>query len=124
MSNTQHGRGTGVPHPIDITVGQRLRMRRKLIGLSQENLAEKVGLTFQQVQKYERGVNRVSASRLAQFADILGVSVSFFFAEEERNVVGMLEDPGAMRLLKAYTAIDNAAVRQAIADAAVAFAAA
>src|SRR6185312_1185648 len=108
----------------DITVGQRLRMRRKLIGLSQENLAEKVGLTFQQVQKYERGVNRVSASRLAQFADILGVSVSFFFAEEERNVVGMLEDPGAMRLLKAYTAIDNAAVRQAIADAAVAFAAA
>ena len=67
------------PEPVDIHVGMRLRLKRQLGGLSQESLAERVGLTFQQIQKYERGANRVSASRLWQFAKILGVPVSFFF---------------------------------------------
>ena len=72
------GRGEG-PNPIDIHVGARLRLRRTLLGLSQEKLGEAVGITFQQLQKYERGSNRISASRLFNLAEVLGVSVSFFF---------------------------------------------
>ena len=67
------------PNPIDIHVGSRVRMRRKLMGVSQEKLAEALGLTFQQVQKYERGVNRVSASKLFETSRFLGVEVSYFF---------------------------------------------
>ena len=67
------------PHPVDIHVGSRLKKRRSLMGISQEKLADAVGLTFQQVQKYERGANRVSASRLYQFSQILDVPVSFFY---------------------------------------------
>lgn len=67
------------PNPVDIHVGGRIRMRRSMLGMSQETLAESVGLTFQQVQKYERGTNRVSASRLYQFSRILDVPVSYFF---------------------------------------------
>ena len=67
------------PNPIDVHVGSRVRMRRKLMGVSQEKLAEALGLTFQQVQKYERGVNRVSASKLFESANFLGVEVSYFF---------------------------------------------
>jgi len=67
------------PNPIDIHVGSRVRMRRKLMGVSQEKLAEALGLTFQQVQKYERGVNRVSASKLFESSRFLGVEVSYFF---------------------------------------------
>ena len=67
------------PNPVDIHVGGRLRMRRSMLGMSQEKLAESVGLTFQQVQKYERGSNRVSASRLYQFSKILDVPVAYFF---------------------------------------------
>ena len=67
------------PNPIDIHVGSRVRMRRKLMGVSQEKLAEALGLTFQQVQKYERGVNRVSASKLFESSKFLGVDVSYFF---------------------------------------------
>lgn len=67
------------PHPVDIHVGSRLKKRRSLMGLSQEKLADGVGLTFQQVQKYERGANRISASRLYQFSEILDVPVSFFY---------------------------------------------
>jgi len=67
------------PNPIDIHVGARLRMRRVLQGMSQENLGERLDLTFQQVQKYEKGANRVSASRLYQIGEILKVPVEFFF---------------------------------------------
>ena len=66
-------------NPVDVHVGSRLRLRRNLIGLTQTELADRVGLTFQAVQKYERGENRISASRLHQFSQALGVSVSFFF---------------------------------------------
>lgn len=71
--------GSNEPDPVDIHVGSRLRTRRTLLGMSQEKLAEAIGLTFQQVQKYEMGKNRVSASRLYQFAQILDVSISYFF---------------------------------------------
>lgn len=68
-----------LPHPVDVHVGKQLRVQRVIMGLSQEALARAVGITFQQVQKYERGVNRLSASRLFDFARVLGVPVSFFF---------------------------------------------
>src|ERR1044071_7122837 len=67
------------PNPIDVRVGARLRLRRNMIGLSQEKLGEALGLTFQQVQKYERGTNRIGASRLYELSRILDVPVSFFF---------------------------------------------
>lgn len=66
-------------HPVDKFVGQKLRMRRKLLDLTQQSVAEAVGVTFQQVQKYERGVNRISASKLMEFADALKVPVTYFF---------------------------------------------
>jgi transcriptional regulator with XRE-family HTH domain len=69
----------GKPNPIDIHVGNRLRVKRTLLGLSQEKLAEAIGITFQQVQKYERGTNRISASRLYQFAEVLNVPAAYFF---------------------------------------------
>ncbi len=69
----------GTPNPVDIHVGGRVRLRRTLLGLSQEKLGEAVGLTFQQIQKYERGANRIGASRLFEFSRILDVPVSFFF---------------------------------------------
>src|SRR3954468_4514475 len=67
------------PNPIDVLVGTRLRLRRNMLGLSQEKLGEAIGLTFQQVQKYERGANRIGASRLHQLSQVLDVPVSFFF---------------------------------------------
>jgi transcriptional regulator with XRE-family HTH domain len=67
------------PNPVDVHVGQRLRQRRVLVGLSQEKLARMVGITFQQVQKYERGANRIVASRLHELAQVLDVPVSYFF---------------------------------------------
>ena len=66
-------------HPVDVFVGKKLRLRRKLLGLSQDAVASAVGVTFQQVQKYERGVNRISASRLAEFAQALKVPIVYFF---------------------------------------------
>ena len=67
------------PHPVDAHAGSRVKLRRKLMGLSQAKLGDAVSLTFQQIQKYERGVNRMGGSRLYQFAQILDVPVSFFF---------------------------------------------
>src|SRR6202012_596679 len=76
------GRGrtpSGKPNPIDAHVGARVRLRRTLLGMSQEKLGEAIGLTFQQVQKYERGANRIGASRLYDLSRVLDVPVSFFF---------------------------------------------
>lgn len=67
------------PNPIDVHVGSRVRLRRTLLGMSQEKLGQALGLTFQQIQKYERGVNRIGSSRLYQLSQILDVPVSFFF---------------------------------------------
>lgn len=75
-----YGKGSSdAPDPVDIHVGSRVRLRRAILGFSQERLAEALGLTFQQVQKYERGVNRVSASRLFHLGQILDVPVNYFF---------------------------------------------
>ena len=76
-----HGHGTGIPNPVDVHAGARLRQRRKLLGISQTSVAEAIGLTFQQVQKYEKGTNRISASRLFDLSRMLNVPVTFFFEE-------------------------------------------
>src|ERR1700730_17173912 len=75
----EYGRGTGVPDPVDVYVGGRVRTRRLLLGMNQEELARALGLTFQQVQKYESGANRVSASRLWEIAGILNMPIAYFF---------------------------------------------
>lgn len=77
---------TGSPHPVDLHVGRRMRLRRNLLGISQETLAHKLGLTFQQVQKYERGLNRISSSRLFDISKVLNVRVSYFFDEMDEDV--------------------------------------
>lgn len=69
------------PNPIDIHVGSRIRLRRTMLGMSQEKLGESLGITFQQIQKYEKGTNRVGASRLQNISQILNVPVSFFFED-------------------------------------------
>ncbi len=80
-------RGEG-PNPIDIHVGNRLRSCRTMLGITQEKLGEAVGITFQQLQKYERGINRISASRLFNLSQVLGVPVCFFFDELPTNMPG------------------------------------
>ena len=75
-----HGRGTGIPSPVDVHVGARLRQRRTLLGMSQTTLGDAIGLTFQQVQKYERGSNRISASRLFALTRVLDVPIEYFLA--------------------------------------------
>ena len=105
-----------MPHPVDVHVGKRIRHRRWLVGMTQQQLAERVGIKFQQIQKYETGANRVSASRLWDIADALDVQVSFFFeglkADEEVPIGGadalpedLLGDKEAMDLVRSYYAI-------------------
>jgi len=122
----------GVPNPIDIHVGGRIRLRRILLGLSQEKLGDAVGLTFQQIQKYERGANRIGASRLHQFSRVLDVPISFFFDElpaglettekqvaaglRDRDRKNRIQDPMAKRetleLVRAYYRIPKPRVRK------------
>src|SRR3954463_14417958 len=85
----------GLPNPIDVHVGARIRMRRTITGLSQSTLAERMGLTFQQVQKYERGSNRVSSSRLFDLGRILGVPIAYFFDEIGSEVAK--QSPGSLQ---------------------------
>ena len=86
VNGTVRGRlSDGTPNPIDLYVGSRVRMRRSLLGMSQERLAAELGVTFQQVQKYERGLNRIGASRLWDLAQVLGVNVDFFYQEIDAN---------------------------------------
>lgn len=87
MKRSSRGRTpTGQPNPIDVHVGNRIRLRRTLLNLSQEKLASLLGLTFQQVQKYERGTNRVGASRLWDMGKVLEVPVSFFYEDMDKDV--------------------------------------
>ena len=126
----------GVSNPVDIHVGQRLRLRRTLLGMSQEKLGDAVGLTFQQIQKYERGATRIGASRLYMFSRILDVPVAYFFEElpsqirthEGQMQIGLSDlpqdalerDPMARRetleLVRAYYAVGNPKVRRRIVD--------
>lgn len=104
-------------HPVDVHVGKRVRHRRWLVGMTQQQLAEKVGIKFQQIQKYETGMNRVSASRLWDIAAALSVPVSFFFeglSEDSRSIsevettdvpLDILKDKEALELVRSYYAI-------------------
>jgi transcriptional regulator with XRE-family HTH domain len=117
------------PNPIDKHVGSRVRMRRKMLAMSQEKLGAALGLTFQQVQKYERGANRIGASRLQQISHVLQVPVEFLFegaptASAPHGSVGsalsvtqiddFISDSDGLRLIGAFMRIDNAAVRRRI----------
>ncbi len=108
------------PDPIDVAVGARMRMRRKTLGLTQTALAEALGITFQQVQKYERGANRVSASMLVRAAKRLECPVAFLVGEEpggfptDESLLTMLAFPGAIDLLTAYTSIEDSQSRAAV----------
>ena len=106
--------------PLDAMVGAKIRMFRINRGMSQTALAERVGVSFQQVQKYEKGANRVGASRLSQIASVLGITVGELFESSQEKIaaanspVHLLAEPGALRVLKAYLRT-NSRVRLAIA---------
>jgi transcriptional regulator with XRE-family HTH domain len=117
------------PDPVDVEVGHRIRIERLSRGLSQTALATQLGVTFQQVQKYEKGVNRVGAGRLTKIAEVLGVSVSTFFSgkevlESEKSLkeghqaspLKLLTVAGAFRLLRAYAEIEDTDLRRSIVD--------
>ena len=127
------------PNPIDVHVGSRVRLRRTLLGMSQEKLGDAIGLTFQQVQKYERGINRVGASRLYDLSRVLDVPISFFFDDMPDSVSGAVaghsgrrgaglgdlpdsvaEDTMSRRetleLVRAYYRITDSAVRKRVFD--------
>jgi transcriptional regulator with XRE-family HTH domain len=110
-------RGGGV-HPVDEHVGRRLRLRRTLLGLSQEKLGEAVGITFQQLQKYERGANRVSASRLYHLSLVLGVPLAYFFEEMPEELspksVVEIETAGATGGLMDAAEIETIARRETL----------
>ena len=78
-SKSRHGHGTGVPSPVDVHVGARVRVRRPLLGMTQTNLGDALGVSFQQMQKYENGANRISASRLFDLSRVFDVPIQFFF---------------------------------------------
>jgi transcriptional regulator with XRE-family HTH domain len=118
-----------VPNPIDKHVGSRVRMRRMMVAMSQEKLGDALGLTFQQIQKYEKGTNRIGASRLQQISLILKVPVSFFFegapgasidgfeeAASAAYVTDFLGTPDGLALVKAFTAIENPRLRRRIVE--------
>lgn len=105
-------------HPVDAHVGKRIRHRRWMVGMTQQQLADKVGIKFQQIQKYETGMNRVSASRLWDVAEALGVQISFFFeglSENEKPQVAQgdfMADKEALELVRSYYAIPEAQRRR------------
>ncbi|WP_047466359.1 helix-turn-helix domain-containing protein [Rhizobium rhizogenes] len=118
-----------VPNPIDAYVGSRVRMRRLMLGMSQERLADQIGVTFQQVQKYEKGTNRIGASRLQAIANVLAVPVAFFFQQDNTQplatdglgAISGLEDLSdfltskeGLSLNKAFMKINDPSVRQSV----------
>ncbi|MCK0198021.1 helix-turn-helix domain-containing protein [Ancylobacter sp. 6x-1] len=120
------------PNPIDKHVGSRVRMRRMMVSMSQEKLGESLGITFQQIQKYEKGTNRIGASRLQHISNVLGVPVSFFFdgapggaalphggfGEEgsPTYVSDFLSTSEGLALTRAFTRITDAKVRRRVVD--------
>src|SRR6266545_4883775 len=117
------------PNPTDQHLGRRVRMRRLMLSMSQEKLAAALGLTFQQVQKYEKGTNRIGASRLQQISHILQVPIAFFFegapnasaphgsngsALSMAQIDDFVSDLGGLRLIRAFMRIDNAALRKIV----------
>ena len=119
------------PNPIDIHVGSRVRLRRMMLGMSQEKLGDQLGITFQQIQKYEKGTNRIGASRLQNIARVLSVPVSFFFEDAPGGpsetpgvaepaatnyVVDFLSSSEGIQLNKAFVRINDAKLRRKIID--------
>lgn len=118
------------PNPIDVHVGSRIRLRRNMVSMSQEKLGEALGITFQQIQKYEKGTNRVGASRLQQISQVLGVPVSFFFedapgeapgggmAESQSAgfVVDFLSSSEGLQLNRSFARISDPKVRRKIVE--------
>jgi transcriptional regulator with XRE-family HTH domain len=131
-------RGTRRANPIDVHVGSRVRLRRMLLGMSQEKLGEHLGLTFQQIQKYEKGINRIGASRLFDLANVLSVPVQFFYEElpvtstdgargfadrpAESYAVEFLGSREGLELNKAFARITDPRVRRSIVELVRAFA--
>ncbi len=133
-STRRFGRGTGKPHPVDVHAGERVWQRRKLLGMTQTDLGDALGLTFQQVQKYERGANRIGAGRLYDLARVLDVPVIFFFEDmptavaaispatkrrgKAKKLPSYAPDPMAKRetlgLVRAYYKIEDADVRKQV----------
>ncbi|NJO22780.1 MAG: helix-turn-helix transcriptional regulator [Sphingomonadales bacterium] len=127
-------KGSRRPNPIDVHVGSRVRLRRMLLGVSQERLGERLGLTFQQIQKYEKGVNRIGASRLFDLAQVLGVPIQFFYDDAPAgeshapSAAGMAERPAdgyifdflntreGLELNRAFARISDPKSRRAILD--------
>lgn len=134
IDDDDNERGSRKPNPIDAHVGTRVRLRRMLLGMSQEKLGEHLGLTFQQVQKYEKGVNRIGASRLFDLARVLGVPVQFFYDEAPADLVdapmasGFAERPAesyvieflstreGLELNKAFVKISDPRVRRSVVE--------
>ncbi|MGH6763303.1 MAG: helix-turn-helix domain-containing protein [Phyllobacterium sp.] len=119
------------PNPIDIHVGSRIRLRRNMLGFSQEKLGESLGITFQQIQKYEKGTNRVGASRLQAIAGILSVPVAFFFEDapgvgtetqgfaetgDVNYVVDFLSSAEGLQLNRSFAKISDPKIRRKIVD--------
>ncbi|WP_309084256.1 helix-turn-helix domain-containing protein [Chelativorans sp.] len=119
------------PNPIDVHVGSRIRLRRNMLGVSQEKLGESLGITFQQIQKYEKGTNRVGASRLQAIASILNAPVSFFFegapSEDRPGTPGLSEEgssyvadflntPEGVQLNRAFAKISDPKIRRRVLD--------
>jgi transcriptional regulator with XRE-family HTH domain len=119
------------PNPVDTHVGSRVRLRRMMLGMSQEKLGEQLGITFQQIQKYENGTNRVGASRLQHIARVLQVPVSFFFEDAPGGspnnegfaeaspgsfLVDFLSTSDGLQLNRAFVRIEDAKVRRKIVD--------
>ena len=120
------------PNPVDIHVGSRIRLRRTLLGMSQEKLGKAISLTFQQIQKYERGTNRVGSSRLYQLSRVLNVPISFFFDDMPPEVSGvgarglaeaaepfsedLLTKRETLELIRAYHRITDTGVRRRVFD--------
>jgi transcriptional regulator with XRE-family HTH domain len=127
MAKASKGGGKGTT-PVDAHIGQKIRTRRNLLGLSQTELADAAGISFQQIQKYEKGVNRVGASRLQQFSDALGVPPSYFFEGaptvgkkhpapkegelSEDTIVSFLGTREGAALVRAFMAIKQKSIRQ------------
>ncbi|MEX0853728.1 MAG: helix-turn-helix transcriptional regulator [Bauldia sp.] len=119
------------PNPIDIHVGSRVRLRRMMLGMSQEKLGEHLGITFQQIQKYEKGTNRIGASRLQHIARVLSMPISFFFEDAPgapaptpgmaeppttNYVVDFLSSSEGIQLNKAFVRIKDAKLRRRVID--------
>jgi len=129
--SAKHAGKTNGPHPVDVHVGARVRLRRMILGMSQEMLGKSLGLTFQQVQKYEKGANRIGASRMFELSELLGVPIQFFyddfgegaptapgFAEDDpgEDFMELVSSPEGVQLCRHFAAIKDPEVKKRVLD--------